>query len=436
MKKKASKQTQPLAKKGVILVSLSSVFIDSSVRPEQIAPGAVIHPFCRISGAKTSIGPGCVLGAEAPLTIDNCQLGSGVKLGGGYFSGATFLDNSSMGSCAHVRPGTLVEEFAGGAHAVGLKQTVLFPYVTLGSLVNFCDCLMAGGTGRKNHGEVGSSYVHFNFTPHGDKATPSLIGDVTRGVLLDQPPVFLGGQGGLVGPAQVAFGAVIPAGVIRRKDVLEAGLADDQEQPKNSIEVGRGHWPSRLIKSGSPSGFAPPTETGKIVQFIPGAYRAINRVIRNNLAYIGNIYALLSWYRQVRAHFMAGDKFSSACLAGALERLESILRERIDRLDELAGKMPLSIELNINSGNAALPYLQQQKDFVRRWPAMKEKLGLLAKFEGDPAGRDRLLAEISSMRGTSYLEAIAALSPKSKAGATIWLQSIVDRTAGVWKDNR
>ena len=30
---------------------------------------------------------------------------------------------------------------------------------------------MAGGTSRKDHSEVGSSYIHFNFTPDGDKTT-------------------------------------------------------------------------------------------------------------------------------------------------------------------------------------------------------------------------------------------------------------------------
>jgi len=397
-----------LIKKGVIIPNPSSVLIDPAVVIDQIAPGTIIYPFCRISGAQTSIGPKSILGAEAPVTIDNCQLGSEVKLSGGYFSGATFLDNSGMGSGAHVRPGTLIEEFASGAHAVGLKQTVLFPYVALGSLINFCDCLMAGGTGRKNHGEVGSSYVHFNFTPHHDKATASLIGAVPRGVLLDQPPVFLGGQGGLVGPAQIAFGAIIPAGIIRRKDVPDAGLAGEDDQ-------------AQAAAGG----------------FIPGAYRSIDRIIRNNLVYIGNIYALKMWYRHARKIFMAKEKFQSACLAGAIERLESILQERINRLGELADKMPRSIDLNIKAGNADLPYLQQQKDFAGQWAKINDDLSQTAGFEGDTAKRDSFLTEASKRHGQqSYLETIAGLSPKSKTNAAEWLQSIVDRATGIWKTDK
>jgi len=410
MQKNAAKQTNLLIKKGVIIPDPALVFIDPSVVLKKIAPGTVIHPFCRIYGSQTSLGPKCVLGAEAPVTIDNCQLGSEVKLNGGYFSGATFMDNSSMGNGAHVRPGTLLEEFASGAHAVGLKQTVLFPYVVLGSLINFCDCLMAGGTSRKNHSEVGSSYIHFNYTPHQDKATPSLIGNVSKGVLLDQPPVFLGGQGGLVGPAQIAFGAIIPAGIIRRKDVLTAGLAGEDKQ----IQAAAGG-------------------------FTAGAYRAIDRVVRNNLIYIGNIYALKMWYRNVRTQFMTKDKSRAACLAGALERLESILQERINRLGEIAEKMPRSIELNIKARNthlSNLSYLQQQKNFAGRWPKMKDELLQIAKFEGNPAKRDYLLAEITAGKNHSYLETIAALSPKGKASATEWLQSIVDRATEIWESDK
>lgn len=78
---------------------------------------------------------------------------------------------------------------------MGLKQTILFPFVTLGSLINFCDVFMAGGTSRRDHSEVGSSYIHFNYTPRGDKATPSLVGDVPRGVMLNKEPFFSGDRG-------------------------------------------------------------------------------------------------------------------------------------------------------------------------------------------------------------------------------------------------
>src|SRR5690606_1997997 len=126
-------------------------------------------------------------------------LARGAAVASGYVEGAVLLREAKLGANAHVRPGTLLEELASTAHAVGLKQTVLLAYVTLGSLINFCDCLMAGGTSRSDHSEVGSGFIHFNFTPwgeRGDKATPSLIGDVVRGVFLRERRIFLGGLAG------------------------------------------------------------------------------------------------------------------------------------------------------------------------------------------------------------------------------------------------
>ena len=165
-----------------------------------------------------------------------------------------------MGLAAHVREGCLLEEEASGAHCVGLKQTILFPFVTLGSLINFCDCLMAGGTGRKDHSEVGSSYIHFNFTPDGDKTTPSLIGDVPRGVMLRERPVFLGGQGGMVGPLRVGYGNVIAAGTILRNDVTE----------ENKLVVGKSY-------------------TGSVTNFTPNQYSGLSRLVSNNVLYLANL---------------------------------------------------------------------------------------------------------------------------------------------------
>jgi bifunctional N-acetylglucosamine-1-phosphate-uridyltransferase/glucosamine-1-phosphate-acetyltransferase GlmU-like protein len=167
--------------RGVKIAAPGSVEIGDEVDPARMAPGVVIHAGCKVFGAATHIGPGCVLGREAPATVEDCQLGEKVELKGGYFSGAVFLDGAAMGSGAQVRAGTILEEGAEMAHTVGLKQTIFLPFVVGGSLINFCDALMAGGRSRKDHSEIGSSFIHFNYTPHGDKATASLFGDVPRG---------------------------------------------------------------------------------------------------------------------------------------------------------------------------------------------------------------------------------------------------------------
>ena len=40
------------------------------------------------------------------------------------------------------------------------------------------------------------------------------------GVMLNQSPIFLGGQGGLVGPCRLAFGTITAAGTINRKEKI------------------------------------------------------------------------------------------------------------------------------------------------------------------------------------------------------------------------
>jgi bifunctional N-acetylglucosamine-1-phosphate-uridyltransferase/glucosamine-1-phosphate-acetyltransferase GlmU-like protein len=213
-----------LMARGVRMPNPFSVGVGDEIDPERIsAKGVVLHAGTKISGAKTLISSGVKLGEEAPVTVADCRLGRGVELKGGFFNSSVFLDQANMGSGAQVREGCLIEEEANGSHTVGLKQTILFPFVTLGSLINFCDIFLAGGTSRKNHSEVGSSYVHFNYTHNQDKATASLLGDVPRGVMLREPPIFLGGQGGLIGPVRIGFGTVIAAGEVWRDDCPEGG---------------------------------------------------------------------------------------------------------------------------------------------------------------------------------------------------------------------
>lgn len=404
---RVSQNIELLLQRGARIPHPESVYIADDVSPGRIAADVVIHPGCRISGADTSIGPGSVLGAEAPVTLEHCQLGHNVRLDGGFFSHATFLDGAHMGSGAHVRGGTLIEEQAGGAHAVAFKHTILLSFVQAGSLINFCDALVSGGTSRSNHTEIGSSYIHFNFTPHQDKATASLLGDVPRGVMLDQPPIFLGGQGGLVGPARIEFGVVIPAGFICRQDVLTAR--------------------ELVIPRSPPVGNRP---------FQAGAYRAIERIARNNLRYIGNLWALRAWYEHVRSATMCGDEFSRACWTSAMKQIAAALDERIARLRQLAEKMPASVKIAQNDNRFRLPesILAQQQALIEQWPEWEE---VLRNGPGESVGaesRSRFLQAWSERpKNSVHIEAVAALPAEQKRIGTEWLQAIVDWAVNLWQ---
>lgn len=400
---KAFTKLELLLARGVSIPSPQMIEIGEEVVPEQIAPDVIIHAGCRIYGADTWIGAGSVIGAEAPVVIESCQLGRNVHLKGGYFNRAVFLDGANMGSGAHVRAGTLLEEEANGAHTVGLKQTILLPFVTLGSLINFCDILMAGGTSRKDHSEVGSSYIHFNFTPHQDKATASLVGDVPRGVFLHQRPIFLGGQGGLVGPAQINYGCVVAAGSVTRKDVLD----------ENQLHLSGG---GRTLTT----------------NYDLRAYKSIDRIVSNNLAYIGNILALQAWYELVRKKFMQRDANDWACFEGACAALETVLRERIKRMRDLAAKMEESVELLKSAEGDNSAFIAEQERLICLWPQMEESISHEA-ISPDVNARESFQAGLNKFNADmGYISAIQSFDNQMRRDGTRWLQSIVGAVTDLW----
>lgn len=372
-----------LLAKGVQMPLPQTVHIERDVDPERVSgDGVSIHPGCRISGAGTVISAGVTLGAEGPVTLRDVRLGPRASIAAGYAAKTVLLEGASLGSGAHAREGTLLEEQASAAHTVGLKQTILLPYVTLGSLINFCDVLMSGGTSRKDHSEVGSSYIHFNFTPDGDKTTPSLFGDVVHGVLLDQPAIFLGGQGGSVGPVAVGFGSVVAAGGILRSDVP----------------------PGKLIVVGPP-----PAMT---VDRSPADYRAVNRLLAKNLRYLGEVAALTAWHRFARAPFFAAQPLGALVADGALEMLELARAERVTRLRSMLEKAPAE--------NAAAALARQRLD---------QACELISRAVAAPA--EGVLEPLVAQAGrVGYLDAVHALDAGARRGIVSWLGGALDAAWG------
>lgn len=404
MGSQSTSKIEKLLKKGVKIPNPQGVEIGPEVNTDRISgDGVVIYSGCKIFGRSILILQGSKLGYEGPVTIENCQVGSQVELKAGFFRNAVFLKKSSMGSGSNVREGTILEEESSGAHTVGLKQTILFPYVTLGSLINFCDCLMSGGTSRKNHSEVGSSYIHFNYTPNQDKATPSLIGDVPRGVMLNQRPIFLGGQGGLVGPCRLEFGTVIAAGSIFRKDEL---------RPKRLLFEGMG-------KSGN-------------IPFMPGTYYNIKRITVNNIIYIANLIALEHWYTHVRSKFLSDD-FPEPLFYGLKEKLDMAIAERIHRFKALTQKMSDSVSAyqyhTKEKENEFRLVLQQKNELYKRWTELEENFKSQRNTEEKTSLRDIFLEKIDigiKTSGKDYISVIKGLSIEDKNAGTGWLQGIVD----------
>ena len=361
-----------LIQKGVRIDAPESIEIGDEVDIERVSDeGVRIYAGSKIFGKKTLISKGVQIGYEAPQTINNCQLGENVFLNGGFCKDSVFLKNVNVGSGSHIREGSILEEGVKVAHTVGLKQTILFPFITLGSLINFCDCFMSGGTDSKNHSEVGSSYIHFNFTPNQDKAAPSLIGNVSEGVMLDKNPIFLGGQGGLVGSSNIAFGTTIAAGTIQRRDeatedMLVYGTHLSENKKKNFTY--------------SPS---------------------LKKITKKNLIYIGNLFALKAWYSFVRRKFYSSFFEERLFSDGLLLKLQMGISERIKQFKKF--------------------YEKAGEDFSTVYKNIKAK----ENFEGDTLLRESFLKNIDQNK--NYIDFIKNLKKEEKTKGVLWLKTVADK---------
>ena len=308
-----------LSSKGVELIDPRQTFVDADVSLGRIFPGSVLFPGTRLLGPNTLVAPGAIIGSEGPATIANSAVGEGAEVASGFVAGSVLLNKARIGSNGHVRSGSLLEEEASTAHAVGLKHTVLTSFVTLGSLINCCDCLISGGRSRSNHTEVGSGFIHFNFTPwgeNGDKATPSLIGDIPRGVFLREERIFVGGISGMVGPNRIGFGSFTVAGQVIRSDVLDNRIRSDVPRVIDAPWNFQGRAP-------------------------------IGPRVDRNLEYIGQLFALRAWYTDVRKRRLSVDQASShlgMTLDAAIRLLDSSIDERLTRLGQLLGTIHRSLQ--------------------------------------------------------------------------------------------
>lgn len=392
--------------KGVQIPNPDSVYIADDVDPDRISGDHVtLFAGTKLIGSQTLIMENSRIGYEAPVTLENTMVGKNSRLEGGFFQGAVFAGDNVFGSGAHVRAGTILEEEANAAHTVGLKQTVLFPFVTLGSLINFCDCFMSGGTSRRDHSEVGSSFIHFNYTPNQDKATPSMMGNVHQGVMLGQKPIFLGGQGGLVGPVRIGFGCITAAGSIVRRD---------EENP------------DRLILGGGMKSMSMPWQ--------PGVYSQVERIFNHNVRYIAGLIALTAWYTHVRSLF-AEDALSEALALGMQNNLNLCIQERIKRLKVFCEKLIRSKEILTSDSKKSNPPGISQKiishdKIIQRFPLAK--IIFAAEMDKDLMDADgeevvQAVENQINQQGKNYIRVIQGLSLQEKEKGSQWLYNIENR---------
>ena len=378
---------------GVDVWGRERVYVAADVPLENIEPGASIQQ-ATLSGSGLRIGRGSRIGVSGQARVVDCQIGRNVELGAGTYEGATFLDDVVVRGFTEIRPGTLLEEQVDAAHSVALKNTILTATVVTGSLINYCDLFMSGGTSRTDHSEVGSGVIHFNFDPRGDKYG-SLIGDV-RGVLLRSAPIFVGGQCGLVGPLHVDFGSVIAAGSVVRRDV-PAGVVHFEK-----------------LENQPAGGFDREIYTGLKRKFLTTA------------KLIGNLRALDCWYDQVRLPF--ADDYQKPLYRAAQQQARVHIAERIKRLEKIVAKLPRSIEKSSASGD----------DLSRKFHAEHRRLiecrgrmvEILSKAGPGPSAPAAFLEQYEQARASmAHLDAIRNLDESGAAATAGWLDQIAQEPA-------
>ena len=417
-----------LLERGVQIPDLNLVHISKDVKLEKIFPGCTIYPFVRITGSRTQIQSGASIGARGPVVLENSLIGEnavigelgqvtlidtvvGPKsvLGAGVAERAVFLGKESMvndfttGYGFRVRKGSLYEEDASSAQHTDTKMTILFPWTTLGSDINFCDALLSGGTGPElgSFSEVGSGTIHFNYSIKGDKATASLFGDVLQGVFLDQERLFIGGNNSLLGPVKTDFGAMTAAGA-RIKGKLPKGLNYGHSLPKVTVD-----YDARI-------------------------FSGVSRIVNNQVNVLAELTALANWYKQVRINCAAQTPEQKFLYESGLRMVELNYQERLDQMKRYVDFLENSVRL-LESMQASKKEILEQKDLLSRWPKLGSEFKNLEKYETQiPESLKEEFENLQSQGQSDYTGLIKNLSQSGKQAGKTWLSEIVGIVRNVY----
>ena len=225
-----------------------------------------------------------------------------------------------------------------------------------------------------------------------------MLGNVHQGVMLDQSPIFLGGQGGLVGPRTLAFGTVTAAGTICRRD---------EQRPGCLIFGG-------AMKSGS-------IPMGK------KKFRDVKTIFKKNCFYIQSLISLLAWYQQIRPLFFSKDPLSRALVSGMQATLKGCIKERIKRLDGFCTSLKSSGGDALGQTEGSPPMLTPHDAVIQQWVQTKYQMENSAFVDPLPRAPDSFVDHILrgiDLQGFHYIRVIQSLSPTARAMGMAWLTGI------------
>ena len=415
--------------RGVQVLDSSSVFISRDVEPENILPGCIIHPCSRISGAKTQIHSSAHIGVSGPATIENSWIGENAIvgnlgpvtlkdtvvgpqtiLGSGVAENAVFLGKETMindfttGFGFRVRKGSLYEEDSSSAQHTDTKMTVLFPWTTLGSNINFCDALISGGTGPElgYFSEVGSGSIHFNYSIRGDKATASLFGDACQGSFLDQARLFIGGNNTLLGPIKADFGVMTAAGA-RINGTLSPGLNFGHSTPKGKIDYDSRRFSGAL------------------------------GIVTKQIDFLAELTALYHWYKQIRIGCISKTPEKKFLYEAGLMMIELNFQERLFQLNRYVEVLEGSLSLFGNSKKVSKKETAKQRQLLEKWPKLQIQLATPKAFELlAPESLTNCIVQQIAEAKLEYTVIIKGLSHEGKKEGKEWLNTIANGVRNIF----
>src|SRR5262249_34363110 len=109
-----------LETQGVTILDRRQVYLDEAIDLSRVRANAVLYAGPRVMGADSFVGAGAKMGFEGPAVLENAIIGKNVEIASGYLKDSVLLRDARVGSNAHIRIGTLLEEEASTGHAVGL----------------------------------------------------------------------------------------------------------------------------------------------------------------------------------------------------------------------------------------------------------------------------------------------------------------------------
>ena len=194
---------------GVTIVDPASAEIDVGV---EVAPDAVIAPFCSLRG-HTTVGTGTTIGPGS--TLIDASVGEDSRVIQSYLDSAEVGDRVSVGPFAYLRPGTVMHEGSKAGTFVEIKNSVVGPRSKVPHLSYIGDAEIGMDT------NLGASTITANYD--GSRKHRTTIGDHVK-TSVDTT---------LVAPVTIGDEAYTGAGSVITNDVPDGALAVARARQQN-----------------------------------------------------------------------------------------------------------------------------------------------------------------------------------------------------------